>query len=101
MEAAAAGPVTREVGRMMASTPGVQTLTGATGGAAGAIAKEAGAGPVGQIAATIGGAVTPSIPSMVKSVTQQVAKKVAPAKTVAKKAPAKKVVAKKAVAKKR
>jgi hypothetical protein len=79
VEAAAARPVTREVGRMMASTPGFQTLTGATGGAAGAIAKEAGAGPVGQIAATIGGAVAPSIPSMVKSVTQQVAKKVAPA----------------------
>ncbi len=79
VEAAAAGPVTREVGRMMATTPGFQTLTGATGGAAGAIAKEAGAGPVGQIAATIGGAVAPSIPSMVKSVTQQVAKKVAPA----------------------
>jgi len=79
VEAAAAGPVTREVGRMMASTPGFQTLTGATGGAAGAIAKEAGAGPVGQIAATIGGAVAPSIPTMVKSVTQQVARKVAPA----------------------
>jgi hypothetical protein len=79
VEAAAAGPVTREVGRMMASTPGFQTLTGATGGAAGAIAKEAGAGPIGQIAATIGGAVAPSIPTMVKSVTQQVAKKVAPA----------------------
>ena len=78
VESAAAGPVAREVGRMMATTPGFQTLTGATGGAAGAIAKEAGAGPVGQIAATIGGAVAPSIPSMVKSVTQQVAKKVAP-----------------------
>ena len=79
VESAAAGPVAREVGRMMATTPGFQTLTGATGGAAGAIAKEAGAGPVGQIAATIGGAVAPSIPTMVKSVTQQVAKKVAPA----------------------
>lgn len=78
VESAAAGPVAREVGRMMATTPGFQTLTGATGGAAGAIAKEAGAGPIGQIAATIGGAVAPSIPSMVKSVTQQVAKKVAP-----------------------
>ena len=79
VESAAAGPVAREVGRMMATTPGFQTLTGATGGAAGASAKEAGAGPIGQIAATIGGAVAPSIPSMVKSVTQQVAKKVAPA----------------------
>jgi len=79
VEAAAAGPVAREVGRMMATTPGFQTLTGATGGAAGGIAKEAGAGPVGQIAATIGGALVPSIPAATRAVTQQVAKQVAPA----------------------
>jgi hypothetical protein len=79
VEAAAAGPVTREVGRMMASTPGFQTLTGGTAGAAGGIAKEAGAGPVGQIAATIGGALIPSIPAATRAVTQQVAKQIAPA----------------------
>lgn len=79
VEAAAAGPVAREVGRMMATTPGFQTITGATGGAAGGIAKEAGAGPVGQIAATIGGALVPSIPAATRAVTQQVAKQVAPA----------------------
>lgn len=79
VEAAAAGPIARGVGQVMASTPGLQTLTGATGAAAGGVAKEAGAGPLGQIAATIGGAVTPSIPSMAKTVTGQIAKQIAPA----------------------
>ena len=79
VEAAAAGPIARGVGQIMATTPGLQTLTGATGAAAGGVAKEAGAGPLGQIAATIGGAVTPSIPSMVKTVTGQIAKQIAPA----------------------
>jgi hypothetical protein len=79
VEAAAAGPVAREVGRLMATTPGLQTITGGTAAGAGQIAKEEGAGPVGQIAATIGGAIVPSIPSAVRSVTQQVARTVAPA----------------------
>jgi len=79
VEAAATGPVAREVGRLLATTPTLQTISGGTAAGAGGIAKEAGAGTAGQIAATIGGAVAPSIPSMVKSVTQQVAKKVAPA----------------------
>jgi hypothetical protein len=79
VEAAAAGPVTREVGRLMATTPGLQTVSGATAGGSGGIAKEAGAGPVGQIAATIGGAFVPSIPAAVKAVTGQVAKQIAPA----------------------
>jgi hypothetical protein len=79
VEAAAAGPVARGVGQIMSTTPGLQTLTGATGAAAGGVAKEAGVGPLGQIAATIGGAVAPSIPSMVKTVTGQIAKQIAPA----------------------
>ena len=70
--------VTREVGRLLASTPVLQTLSGGTAAASGAVAKEAGAGPIGQIAATIGGAFAPSIPSMVKSATQATAKAVAP-----------------------
>lgn len=77
LEAAATGPVAREVGRMMATTPGLQTLTGGTAGGAGQIAKEAGAGPVGQIAATVGGAVIPSIPSALKAVAGKVAKQIA------------------------
>lgn len=72
-------PVTREVGRLLATTPGLQTLTGATGAAAGGVAKEEGAGPLGQIGATIVGAVAPSIPSMAKTVTGQIAKQIAPA----------------------
>jgi hypothetical protein len=79
VEAAAAGPVARGVGQLMATTPGLQTISGATAGAAGGIAKEAGSGPVGQIAATIGGAFVPSIPSAVRAVTGQVAKQIAPA----------------------
>lgn len=79
IESAATSPVTREVGRLLATTPGFQTLTGATAGGAGGLAKESGAGPLGQIAASIGGAVVPSIPAAARAVSQQVAKQVAPA----------------------
>jgi hypothetical protein len=79
VQAAATSPVTREVGRMLATTPGLQALVGGTGAAAGGVAKEAGAGPVGQIAATIGGALVPSIPAAARAVTQQVARQVSPA----------------------
>jgi hypothetical protein len=79
VETAATSPVTREVGRLLATTPGFQALTGGTAGAAGGLAKEAGAGPVGQIAATVGGALIPSIPAATRAVTQQVARQVAPA----------------------
>jgi hypothetical protein len=71
--------VTREVGRLLAATPGFQALAGGTAAAAGGVAKEAGAGPVGQIAATVGGALVPSIPAATRAVTQQVARQVAPA----------------------
>jgi hypothetical protein len=71
-------PVTREVGRLLAETPGFQALAGGTAAAAGGAAKEAGAGPVGQIAATVGGALVPSIPAVTRAVTQQVARQVAP-----------------------
>lgn len=78
VEAAATGPVARGVGQLMATTPGLQTLSGGTAGAAGGLAKESGAGPLGQIAATIGGAFVPSIPAATRAVAQQVAKQVAP-----------------------
>jgi hypothetical protein len=79
VEAAAAGPVAREVGRLLATTPALQTLSGGTAGGAGQLAKEAGAGTAGQVAATVGGAFVPSVPSAVKAVTKQVAKQIAPA----------------------
>lgn len=78
VESAATGPVARGVGQLMATTPGLQTISGSTAGAAGGLAKESGAGPVGQILATIGGAFVPSIPAATRAVTQQVAKQVAP-----------------------
>jgi hypothetical protein len=78
VEAAAAGPVAREVGRLMATTPALQTISGGTAGGAGQLAKEAGAGTAGQIAATVGGAFVPSIPAAARAVTQQVAKQIAP-----------------------
>lgn len=79
VQAAATSPVTREVGRLLATTPGLQTLTGGTAAGAGQIAKEQGAGPIGQTAATVAGALVPSIPSAARAVTQQVARQVAPA----------------------
>jgi hypothetical protein len=79
IEAAATSPVTREVGRLLATTPGFQTLTGGTAGAAGGLAKEAGFGPVGQFVASVGGALVPSIPAATRAITQQVAKQIAPA----------------------
>ncbi len=54
-----AAPVTREVGRMVATQPGLQVAGGAGAGAAGQTAQEMGAGPGGQIAATIAGAMAP------------------------------------------
>ena len=78
VEAAATSPITREVGRLLATTPGFQALSGATGAAAGGVAKESGAGTAGQIAATVGGALIPSIPAATRAVTQQVARQVAP-----------------------
>jgi len=79
VQTAATSPVTREVGRLLATTPGLQTVTGATAAGAGQFAKEEGAGPVGQIAATVGGALVPSVPAAARAVTQQVARQVAPA----------------------
>jgi len=54
-----AAPVTAGVGRMVATQPGLQVAGGAGAGAAGQTAQEMGAGPGGQIAATIAGAMAP------------------------------------------
>lgn len=75
---AAAGPVTQAVGGLMAAQPELQAVSGALGGASGQIAKEAGAGPVGQIAATIGGGLLPAVPQIARATTQAVARAVAP-----------------------
>ena len=76
--AQAASPVVRGVGQMLATAPGFQVASGAAGGGAGQTAKEMGAGPVGQLAATLGGAMLPAVPQMVRAATQATAKAVAP-----------------------
>jgi len=53
--AGTAAPVTREVGRMLATQPVAQVAGGAGAGAASQMAQEAGLGPVGQVVAGIGG----------------------------------------------
>lgn len=76
---AAAGPVTKAVGGVMASQPGLQVVSGALGGAAGQTAKEMGAGIGGQIAATLAGGLLPAVPQVAKAATQAAAKAIAPA----------------------
>lgn len=71
--------VTKEVGRLLANTPALQTVVGGTSAAAGGVAKESGAGTVGQIAAQAAGALVPSVPAAVKTLTGQAAKLIAPA----------------------
>lgn len=76
--AQAASPVVRGVGQMLATAPGFQVASGAAGGAAGQTAKEMGAGPVGQVAATLGGAMLPAVPQMARAATQATARAIAP-----------------------
>lgn len=76
---AAAGPVTKAVGGVMASQPGLQVVSGALGGAAGQTAKEMGSGIGGQIAATLAGGLLPAVPQVAKAATQAAAKAIAPA----------------------
>jgi hypothetical protein len=73
----AAGPVTRGVGQVLASQPVLQTVAGATGGAAGQTAAELGAGPIGQIAATVAGGVTPFAPQLVSQMARTVSQRAA------------------------
>jgi hypothetical protein len=53
--AGAGSPVTREVGRMLATQPTMQVAGGAGAGLAGQVAQEAGLGPGGQLAASLAG----------------------------------------------
>lgn len=75
---ASASPVTRGVGQVMASSPGLQAISGASAGGAGQLAKESGAGPLGQIAAAVGGGLMPAVPQIARLATQTAAKAIAP-----------------------
>jgi len=76
--AGAASPVTAQVGQMLATAPGLQIASGGTAMAGGEIAKESGAGTVGQIAASLAGAAVPFSPQIARSIAQQTAQAVAP-----------------------
>jgi hypothetical protein len=75
--AGAGAPVTRGVGQVLASQPVLQTVAGATGGAAGQTAAELGAGPIGQIAATVAGGVTPFAPQLLSQMRTAVSQRAA------------------------
>lgn len=57
VQMAASGPVTKEVGRMMASQPVAQVLGGAGAGGAGQAVREGGGGTAAEIAASLAGGV--------------------------------------------
>jgi hypothetical protein len=73
----AASPVTQGVGRVMASQPILQTVAGATGGAAGQTAAELGAGPIGQIGATLAGGIAPFAPQLLSQMRTAVSQRAA------------------------
>lgn len=54
--ATSAQPAVSAIGQGLAQSPGIQVMGAAGAGAGGGISQESGAGPVGQIAATLGGA---------------------------------------------
>jgi len=59
--ATAAGPVTRRVGQVLAETPGIQTVAGATSVLASETAEALGVGPLGQLFAGVAaGGLTPA-----------------------------------------
>lgn len=58
--ARSASPVAAGVGQTLATNPGVQLAAGATGAGASDVARQAGAGPVGQILAGIAGGAIPA-----------------------------------------
>jgi hypothetical protein len=77
--AGAGAPVTQAVGKLLATQPVLQTAAGATGGAAGQIAAELGAGPVGQFGATLAGSVAPFAPQLLSQMRTAVSQRSAQA----------------------
>lgn len=67
----AKSPVLRAVGRELSRSPIVQGASAASGAAAGALAEEQGAGPVGQTAATLVGGLLPGSAARMATVGRQ------------------------------
>lgn len=66
----AANPVLAGVGRTLATNPGTQLASATTGSVAAQGAKDAGAGPIGQIAAGLVGGALPMAPALAGSAAQ-------------------------------
>lgn len=56
----ASGPIARYALSQLASNPSFQGVSGATGAMSGEVARQSGAGPVGQIVASVAGGMAPS-----------------------------------------
>lgn len=68
--AKAATPLARRVGEVLASRPGMQTVSAASsGGAAGAV-REEGGGPVAQLVAGVAGGAVPAVPALAAAATR-------------------------------
>ncbi len=61
--AKAASPIVQRVGQVLASSPGTQIATSATGSATAGVTRERGGGPIAQIAAGAAGGFAPAIPA--------------------------------------
>jgi len=68
--AGSANPTVSAVGNIMASNPAMQGTSAITGGLSSQGAKEAGAGPVGQIAAGLVGGLAPAAPAIGQAAVQ-------------------------------
>lgn len=68
---AAKSPVLRNIGRELSRSPLIQGASAVTGAAAGGIAEESGAGPIGQAAATLAGAMVPASAARTATVARQ------------------------------
>lgn len=68
--ATAASPLVRRFGEVLATNPGAQVVSSATGTGAASSTREAGGGPVAQMAAGVAGGMVPALPAAFASLTR-------------------------------
>jgi hypothetical protein len=72
LAARGATALTRKIGEMLATRPGAQIVSGATGGGAAGTVREKGGGPGAQLAAGLAGAFVPALPAAAAAATRRV-----------------------------
>lgn len=72
--ASAASPLVRRIGEVLASNQGAQIIGSGTGTGAASATREAGGGPVAQIAAGVAGGLSPALPTLIKAATRKLAR---------------------------